>query len=228
MEQYLTYNGKYLEFNNKMLIGSPKVPPIAFWPFEDNLNDSIGGYDFAQLYSAPYYVTGKINKCARFVGGYGFRTTDLDIRNTILSKNYTIMFWYNIDTSDGNQFMMGSLSDSFNLIYNSSSPGANSITLNYAGSQMSTGGFTVLGDWYFFALRVLNRHIEIWNGNDSYFSKLMQMDGWDDLISCAELRFGIIGAYTGFFIGRYDQMRLFNYYLSDSDLMEYWNNGLGK
>jgi len=228
MDTYLTYNGAYLNFNNKMLIGY-KFEGVEFL-FENNLQDT-GNRQFATWSgTGPIYSAGKVNQCVKFYAGDSRMTYGNDYFIESIDKNFSFNFWIKMDSSIYPSYFLqvpDSSSDAGLLgqFVNPPNPGIGFLINNSIAPFIYAENYFD-GNWHM---------ISFINDADSstyytYYDNVLnsQMSSTAVIITDASLlKIGnVIGGpnSNGFFL---DQFRYYARTITANDVSSLWNGGSG-
>ena len=188
---------------------------VALYSLDYDASDAGGLYDGTPT-NVDFGVGGQINYGARFNGSSSKVTTSLDF-DTL--TNYTISMWIKIDASpSARDFFAGTLDSSAkNGIYlaNNTDETIRFYERNASGDTMTiTSTDTInIGSW--------NHIVAVRDGNTDYLyiNNGTPVSASNSTISHATgFTFGIAGAYTTYFDGSIDQVRIFSKALDSNEV----------
>jgi hypothetical protein len=219
-------NGDYLKVNDLI--------PLHHWKMQEesgtDVNDGGNNPETLQNVNVTINQTGKIDKC------YDFDGSGQRLRSTYVPTGTTgsFSFWANIDAFDNCAIISSSDESSTNYYWSIRFVSGNIIQIltREGGSSYTTEGTTSLstGVWYHFAVVSLGDSYKVYiNGTEETLTG--DNDGkWfgdisnrDNFVLGAFQRTSVSGGYNG----RIEDVRLYDYPLSEQEIATIYNAGNG-
>lgn len=248
MAQFLEHNSQFLTHNGKNLYYGESINAVAFYPFDLSTNDTLGVAHFktmGQEDALPFsgtidYSTGIINYSVKTLTDASLGCLWTDKLSSFFEEpnSWSLSFWFKLSSSSYN-----SLFEITGNIYPYTAcdikmdPSNNSMFIRrfiYAGAQDgSTFSYTEDFDWHHYVITynssTLRTKLYLDAELKTYFDSNISLIPDPSLfliLGCEYIYFPYAYSYD-YAHGCYDQMRVFNGELPQSDINILYNNGQG-
>jgi len=221
-----------------VVITEPPTGYVAWWKFDGSLNEETGNYP-GTPYNSPTYVTGKNGQAMYFVPSLSQYVITTLPRNDIVlgQKEFTFGCW--VCTSIGTNtraYTMCACSDLGEIAMGFET--TSRFVVNRRGGTTSftqrTDASLRNGNWHMTYARYGSNDsstggpiLDLWIDNSSYTSTYSFGDASVSSLTTT-FYFGRLGTYNGlYFDGKIDSAMVYNRRLTDTEMLQLWNNGNG-
>ena len=207
---------------------------VAWYEFEQNADDSVGSNDGAAVPSMNY-STGQTGSYAADPNDSNYILLSTDSYPNNQLEELTLTFWVKKGDSDG--YILGSFNEGSNtaiqvgltadgeLISYFRQDGSRGISNNITGLIMDTD------QWHYIALNFDGVHLRVYldgmlQAETTNTSGVTNLADWQyPMVLCAR---NLRGSIQDFFSGELDDLRIFNYVLTDEDIAQEYYDVTGK